>query len=352
MAENKLFPSNVNSEDELTKYVNSLPLPVDKPSLGQALATTWPVRMAKDAWSAVTLPGDVYAGKVDLQSPEAIERATNLAGSLIGSQFPAVAARGLAKDTLGIVPVAAAKATPVKQAIPNDILKQAAANTPGARIDPDGSLVMTVSRGQQAAQDGAESVRGGVFYLPTGDKNARHYMGKNNYGGPEKFEGETAFKNPLVVKGATGGRAPEAAYNQIMGDKKAFDSLEKDVMNAVNTRWANKQGAGVTQRDFVEQFLEKHAPEMIDYAQYILDNSQKGNQLRYALQEAAIASAARKAGYDGILGYSVKRDKSPVFSEVYDVRESHYPYSDGTKRGGYEMHPQYNLTPVDHDPFK
>ena len=43
------------------------------------LSQTWPARLAQDAWSGITLPRDVYQGKVDPLSADAIGRATNLA---------------------------------------------------------------------------------------------------------------------------------------------------------------------------------------------------------------------------------------------------------------------------------
>lgn len=49
-------------------------------NLGQALLQTWPARLAKSVYSAVTLPGDVYAGKVDPLSDQGIGRAADLAG--------------------------------------------------------------------------------------------------------------------------------------------------------------------------------------------------------------------------------------------------------------------------------
>lgn len=45
-----------------------------------ALADTWPVRLGRSAVSAFTLPGDVYAGRVDPNSQEALQRAADLAG--------------------------------------------------------------------------------------------------------------------------------------------------------------------------------------------------------------------------------------------------------------------------------
>lgn len=50
------------------------------------LSQTWPARLAKDAYGAVTLPGDVYRGKVSMYgedghtNPEVINRSADLAG--------------------------------------------------------------------------------------------------------------------------------------------------------------------------------------------------------------------------------------------------------------------------------
>lgn len=51
-------------------------------SLLEKLGETWPVRAAQAAYRAVTLPGDVYAGRTAPDSPEAIERSADLAGIL------------------------------------------------------------------------------------------------------------------------------------------------------------------------------------------------------------------------------------------------------------------------------
>lgn len=47
------------------------------------LADTWPARLAKAVYGGLTLPGDVYAGKVDPSSEEAIERSFDLAGVIV-----------------------------------------------------------------------------------------------------------------------------------------------------------------------------------------------------------------------------------------------------------------------------
>ncbi len=74
-----------------------------------AAAQTWPGRLAQSAWSAATLPGDVWQGKVDPNSEEGLNRMHELASMVVGGGLPA-AERGavgtaggrLAKDVAGI----------------------------------------------------------------------------------------------------------------------------------------------------------------------------------------------------------------------------------------------------------
>lgn len=57
------------------------------PSLFELLGQTWPARMAKSAYGAVTLPGDVYAGRVDPLSEEGIGRSADLGGLVMGGTY-------------------------------------------------------------------------------------------------------------------------------------------------------------------------------------------------------------------------------------------------------------------------
>jgi hypothetical protein len=50
--------------------------------ISDALMQSWPAELAKSAYGAVTLPGDVYAGKVNPMSDEAVGRAAEFAGLL------------------------------------------------------------------------------------------------------------------------------------------------------------------------------------------------------------------------------------------------------------------------------
>jgi hypothetical protein len=209
-------------------------------------------------------------------------------------------------------------------------------NEPSAQITEEG-LLLNLTRRQKPEQAGSESVRTGVFYLPEGQKkNLTHYKGNTFYGGSSPIEGETLYKNPLFVKGATGGKAPEAAYTQIMG-KDAMKKMDADIFSAVNEKnWMSKQDPDL--------YVERISRLLSDYggdpsmARFIINNSKQGNQLRYAIQENIIANAVRNAGHDAVLGYGKGRGgKGEFFSEVFDVREQTYP----TPQGNFELMPNF-----------
>lgn len=212
--------------------------------------------------------------------------------------------------------------------MPDDLVfAEAVANTPGAEITDDGLLIDLV-RFQKVEQEGAQAIRTGVFYLPVGSPNTKHYRttpttkAPNAYGGTEKLEGQTLIRRPLFVKGATGGKAPEAAFDVIKG-KGAMKALDKAVMDVVTSRgWMNKMADDLFE-ERVQQFLSDNGGDP-GLAWEIIQNSKAGNTLRYALQEHVIAHAVRDAGYDSVVGYS-KGKAGTFISEVFDVREQTYP---------------------------
>ena len=227
--------------------------------------------------------------------------------------------------TLPIVPPDIANKLKINKALPlnNPIFDAAVANTPNAEITENG-LLMRVQRNQTPQQSGMESVRGGVFYLPEGAAQAKHYStGKTGYGGKEKITGETLLSNPLFAKGGTGGKAPESAYDSLLG-KGSYQSMREDALRVRHPDLIKQRGGSLLGAITPEDFLAKYAPELKGMGDYIFSNSRQGNQLAYALQEAAVASAVRNAGHDAVLGYS-KGKSGPFISEVFDVRESHYP---------------------------
>lgn len=241
-----------------------------------------------------------------------------------------------------------ARAIDMAVELPSDpLFAEAVANTPGASIVDDGLLIDLV-RYQKEEQAGSTSVRTGVFYLPTGSAQAKYYKGgKNDYGGKVEVRGETLIKRPLFVKGATGGKAPEAAFDQIKG-KGAYDKMRTDVLNAIrNKRMVDERGYNL---------LEEYGADG-NMIWEIVPNSTQGNTLAYALQENIVAHAVREAGYDAVVGYSIGRGgKGAFLSEVFDVREIDYPTPGETAT----LHPkfeagrtyyQYGSTQSDIDAF-
>lgn len=233
------------------------------------------------------------------------------------------------------IPPDEAKALNYKTKMPTDpLFKEAVENTQAAKLTKDG-LQITLVRNQKPEQHGATSVRTGVFYLPKGSPNLRYYNGKDfnaGYGGSDRIEGETLLRRPLFVKGATGGKAPEAAFEAIKG-KGSYKKLEQDIMHVVG-------GVPVLRKDglaeeAVDELLSKYGAST-DTTWEILENSKKGNQLRYALQENIIAHVVREAGYDSVIGYS-KGKAGASISEVFDVREDAYP----TPQGDFSVHPSF-----------
>lgn len=236
----------------------------------------------------------------------------------------------------GIVSPVVARSLQMQTTLPNDSnFVNAVENTPGAQILPEG-LLMRVQRNQAPEQAGEESVRTGVFYLPEGSAQAKYYStGKTGYGGKEKISGETLYKNPIFVKGATGGKAPEVAYDQLMGNG-AYQEMRKDVLDSYSVSSNQSQKIEAVQ-GVLEKYNQMSSDEAYDMAYNIVTNSKSGNTLPYAVQENIVANAVRNAGYDAVLGYSQKKSGDKFISEVFDVREATYP----TKEGGYSLMPQF-----------
>jgi len=156
-----------------------------------------------------------------------------------------------------------------------------------------------------------------------------HYKHKSTapnqtYGGSELFSGETLYKNPLFIKGATGGKAPQNAYDQLLG-KGAYEKMRSDVLQAGAVRSIPSNRLSEAEKiSRIGETLKQYGgdPSM---AENIYRTSPAGNQFAYAMQEHIVANAVRNAGYDSVLGYSKKKTGDPFLSEVFDVRERTYP---------------------------
>ena len=247
---------------------------------------------------------------------------------------------GKAKGNLYQITPEVAKTLNYPIELPADqVFHEAVQNTPGAQVTPDG-LLINLTRFQKGEQAGGRAIRTGVFYLPAKSADARHYRGSNQlgYGGEEQFTGETLLRKPLFVKGATGGKAPEQAYSDIKG-KDALKEMAGDAYKAILSTGNYMRPMPMHEKvGVIEKFIEKYAPDYADsgLADEIVMYSQKGNTLRYALQELAVAQAVRDAGYDSVVGY-YKKKVGPAISEVFDVREQTFP----SKYGEAEIHDRF-----------
>lgn len=74
--------------DNIADYFAPPATPQAQQSLGDMLATTWPARLAKAAFGAVTLPHDVYTGQADMNTDEGFGRAMDLVGLMAGGGVP------------------------------------------------------------------------------------------------------------------------------------------------------------------------------------------------------------------------------------------------------------------------
>lgn len=300
-----------------------------RPEVAEAALTVAPVagllgRGAEKAAMAAGRAGERYAERV---VPQIMEK----------GGMPAQLLQDLSQGSRSqVVPVDVAKRIDMPVNLPQskEFLK-AVENEPSAQITDQG-LLMNLKRLQTPEQSLAESVRTGVFYLPEGQAaNLKHYKGKTGYGGSEAIEGETLYKNPLFVKGATGGKAPEVAYDQLVG-KGAYQEMRNDVLKSYGYN-ANQSQKVEAVQGLLEKYNGLDSDDAYNMAYNIVSNSKGGNTLPYAIQENIVAHKVRDAGHDAVLGYGKGRgDKGEFFSEVFDVREYAYPNA----YGDYELMPE------------
>lgn len=204
--------------------------------------------------------------------------------------------------------------------------------TPGAEMNPDGTLTLDLVRFQVPGQAGEESVRAGTFYMPeSGSPYERHFRpargqqkAASGYGGSDRVQTRSTFQDPLLVQAAAGGKAPEAAYDYLKG-RKAYETMRNDVLdNAMPSYYGEARSGSQTHIQQVAAVLEKYGVNP-DEAYNIVRNSTQGNQLAYAIQERIVSQAVKDAGYDGVIGYSKKLKGAPRLTEVFDVRSDYYP---------------------------
>lgn len=213
-----------------------------------------------------------------------------------------------------------AKSLKLNVQLPDDeVFMRAVENTKGAQITDDG-LEIDVFRNQHPDQGERDSIRSGIFYQPDGSINKFPYSGKDGYGGIEKIRGRTLLRRPIFVKGATGGKAPQMAYDLIIC-KGAFESMRGEIFDKV-------LGWGASKKDpyAIYNLLKKYGGDTEVFQEIErIGRVIKGNGLVLSIQENIVANVVRNAGYDSVIGWSAKRDGTPFISEIFDVREMTYP---------------------------
>jgi len=323
-------------------YGTGIPKTLERMSYGDSLfsGSGMTLRPKEETINAAmnVAPFAPVAGRVAGRTGRAVGR---MAGEEINAAMTGQPTRSILGQVtpkpMGIVPPSVARQIDMPVNLPtSQEFITAIRNEPSAQITDEG-LLLNLVRKQSPEQSGAESVRTGVFYLPESQSaNLKYYKGKGGYGGVEPIEGQTLYKNPLFVKGATGGKAPETAYDLLAG-KGAYQAMRDDVLKSYS--YSSNQSQKV---EAIQGILEKYngldSDDAYNMAYNIVSNSKTGNTLPYAVQENIVANSVRNAGYDAVLGYGKGRgDKGEFFSEVFDVREASYP----TPSGAYELLPSF-----------
>lgn len=215
---------------------------------------------------------------------------------------------------------------------------EAVETTPGAKLTGEG-ISLDVVRYQKPEQFGEESVRTGVFYLPEAKSPyQRHYTtGKGGYGGGIRTEGRTTYRQPVIVRAASGGKGPELAYDAIKG-KGSYQQMRNTVFDKILNRFYNKP----TEKDIADVLKQYGGNPLLAWS--ILQNSTKGNTLAYAIQEHIVASAVRNAGYDAVISYSKIKGQWRL-SEVFDVRATYYPEDEKWEEDYADYYREHTASP-------
>jgi DNA topoisomerase-1 len=216
----------------------------------------------------------------------------------------------------------------------NPEFQEALASTKDATSDENG-IHLKVTRYQKGEQEGESSIRDGVFFIPHQEKSYKGYKTPVRkepdayYGGSHKFTGEKHLKSPIIVKASTGGRAPEAAYIALHGRNK-FEAMNNACSSilGINIYSNNQRLSREDKIQNIQNVLDEYGGNT-NLAEYIYNNSGRGNQLRYALQENIIANQLKKHGYDSMLAYNRRGwgHKGHRLTELFDLNTTHYPKS-------------------------
>ena len=98
-------------------------------------------------------------------------------------------------------------------------------------------------------------------------------------------------------------KAPQMAYDFVVG-KGQYDKMGDEVRKIIIY---NYWGIKINEND-IKKIIDKYnGDSSLSKSIYNIFSSQKGNGLVYAIIENIVANAVKRAGYDAIVGYSLKR---------------------------------------------
>jgi len=239
-------------------------------------------------------------------------------------------------------------------------------DTPGMRIEPDGTIHARVVRNQKLPEP-EEALRGGIFYAPSKSFYSNTGDAPTAEGGNIEIAGDTIFRNPLFVRDEViHGRDKLWDYDHshaLMREADAVaenypyptgygldpDQDEKALFDKQKQEWLEEAKPKIA--SFVESWV--HPDDQEDALRILTKNAEKwaapdithrpptGLAFSTPMQERAISSHARAQGYDSIIA----GERDSFVTEIMDIRESHYP----TPSGGYKLHPRFEPT-LDEDP--
>jgi GNAT superfamily N-acetyltransferase len=238
-----LPPAPESSLASLGVYGNAAPQQTGRlAALGQALGQTWPARLAKDIYSAVTLPGDAYQGNVSMwgddghTNPEVIKRSADLGGVVMGGGIGGTGAESgmvlgsaatraaknvdelrsvLAKDFPQVNHFVSERPQSVsvsKVVVPPEVRGQGVGTTfmrdvidyADARGKPV-ALTPSSDFGGNLAQ--LREWYGGLGFIPNKGRKADHSISESMYRPVTLGSGATDVKGASLVQGANGIRA-------------------------------------------------------------------------------------------------------------------------------------------------
>jgi hypothetical protein len=281
------------------------------------------------------------------------------AGSRLGRAARAVVDRvGGGNQPLGIVPPGVARHQPGGVKLPGDArFRDAVKRTPGAEITPEG-LKLDLTRWQKPEQANDVTGTKGVFYTaqehPEGFLS---YQDEGEFGGEQGVSGPTILRRPLVTTGNSDGEHAGEGLRTLLGAQRNGEMgidvsqlsqrLSKPYLDGEDFAQAGEAVPAI------KAFLRKwggdpaSAEAIYKGAASSGDKEDFDSRLYYALQHNVLAERATKAGYDSVVGvtnwktahYATEelRKSGPMITEVFDLRESHYP----TAEGGFTLHDQF-----------